>query len=1038
MMNKIIGFALAQRLFFSLLAVVILGFGIKAYKELPIDAFPDISPTQVKIIIKSSGMTPAEIESRITVPIEMKMVGIPYETMMRSTSKYGLCDITIDFEDGTDIYWARQQVSERLSDIRGELPVNMEGGLAPISTPLSDILMFTIESNTLSLEEKRSLLDWIISPKIRSVSGVAEVNALGGKVKTYEVVPDLNKMRTIGVTLEQIFQALEENNQNDGAGRVSQGVESILVRSVGRLQDLQDIKTLPVGKRADKVITLGDVAAVKFGYITRAGFVSKNGRGEAVQGLVLGLKGTNTALVLDEVKEELKKLEPMLPGDTKIDIFYDRSDLVNLATDTVKTALYEAVILIMVILLIMLGNLASAFSVALILPFALLMSFMAMQYFGLTANLMSLGGLAIAIGILVDSAVVVVEHITAELGNPKHKRQNKLHIIYEATVEMAPSIITGVLIIIIVFMPLLTLEGLEGKLFRPVALSITFALFSSLILALTLIPVLSSFILSKRPDKESYLIKLLTKAYRPSLIFSLRHIKGTILAVLILFGGSLYLASKTGKTFMPTMDEGSIIIGVEMLPSISLKESLALNLKLQKKLMASVPEIKDIIARTGSDELGLDPMSLNDTDTFLVLKDKEEWREPSKEFVIEEIRKVLDEFIGIEYGFTQPIEMRVSEMLTGVRGDLAIDIFGSDNDQLEALAVQIKSILETISGSSDVYKKANEGVEYFELEFDKKAMAYHGISQQELNDFLKVMVTGVQAGIIQEGMRRIDLMVKGDENLQNSLDKIQKLYYPLENGNAVPLSNFVKFISNAGPVQIEHEHGYRKTIVQTNVEGRDLVSFVEDAKVKIGNEVKLPAGYYLTYGGEFENQQRAASRLAIIVPLALFLVFILLFVSFGSLRQAAIVLINVPLALIGGFIGLYLSGEYMSVPASVGFIALLGIAVLNGVVLVNYFNYLIKNGSELREAVIEGSIKRLRPVLMTATIAAFGLLPLLFATGPGSEIQRPLAIVVINGLISSTLLTLIILPILYLKFSKELPEKHRKKKRTNNKKEARD
>ncbi len=605
----------------------------------------------------------------------------------------------------------------------------------------------------------------------------------------------------------------------------------------------------------------------------------------------------------------------------------------------------------------------------------------------------------------------------AELGNPKHKRQNKLHIIYEATIDMAPSIITGVLIIIIVFMPLLTLEGLEGKLFRPVALSIIFALFSSLILALTLIPVLSSFILTKRPDKESWLIKFLTKAYTPVLLFSLRNIKGTILAVLLLFGGSLYLAAKTGKSFMPTMDEGSIIIGVEMLPSISLKESLELNLKLQKKLLASVPEIKDIIARTGSDELGLDPMSLNDTDTFLVLTDKEEWREPSKEFVIEEIRKVLDEFVGIEFGFTQPIEMRVSEMLTGVRGDLAIDIFGSDNDQLETIAVQIKNILETISGSSDVYKKANEGVEYFELEFDKKAMAYHDISQQELNDFLKVMVTGVQAGIIQEGMRRINLMVKGEENLQNSLDKIQKLYYPLENGNAVPLSNFVKFISNAGPVQIEHEHGYRKTIVQTNVEGRDLVSFVEEAKNKIENEVKLPAGYYLTYGGEFENQQRASGRLAIIVPLALFLVFILLFVSFGSLRQAVIVLINVPLALIGGFIGLYVSGEYMSVPASVGFIALLGIAVLNGVVLVNYFNYLIENGTALKDAVIEGSIKRLRPVLMTATIAAFGLLPLLFATGPGSEIQRPLAIVVINGLISSTLLTLIILPILYLKFT---------------------
>jgi len=1017
MMNKIIGFALAQRLFFSLLALVLLGFGIKSYQELPVDAFPDISPTQVKIIIKSSGMTPTEIESRIVVPIEMAMVGIPHEKMLRSMAKYGLCDITIDFEDGTDIYWARQQVSERLSDIKDELPSNMEGGLAPISTPLSDILMFTIESDTLSLEEKRSLLDWIISPKIRSISGVAEVNALGGKVKTYEVIPNINKMRAMGVTLDTIFNALEKNNQNDGAGRVSQGVESILVRSVGQLQSIADIQSLPVGKRGDKVITIADIASVKYGYLTRAGFVSKNGEGEAVQGLVLGLKGTNTGMVLENVKEEIIKIESMLPGDTKIEIFYDRSDLVNLATDTVKAALYEAVILIMVILLVMLGNLASAISVALILPFALLMSFIAMQYFGLTANLMSLGGLAIAIGILVDSAVVVVEHITAELGNTKHKHQSKLQIIYTATVDMAPSIITGVLIIIIVFMPLLTLEGLEGKLFRPVALSIIFALFSSLILALTLIPVLSSFILRKRPDKESWLIKWLTRGYRPILLFALNHIKGTVIAVLILFGGSLYLADKTGKSFMPTMDEGSIIIGVEMLPSISLEESLALNLKLQQKLLASVPEIKDIIARTGSDELGLDPMSLNDTDTFLVLHDKEKWREPSKEFVIEEIRKVLNEFVGIEYGFTQPIEMRVSEMLTGVRGDLAIDIFGADNDQLETIAVQIKSILETIPGSSDVYKKANEGVEYFELTFNRKAMAYHGINQEEINNFLQVMITGAQVGIIQEGMRRINLMVKGDANLQNSLDKIQKLYYPLNNGNAIPLSNLVHFTSKAGPVQIEHEHGYRKTIVQTNVEGRDLVSFVEEAKIKIEKEVKLPAGYYLSYGGEFENQQRASQRLAIIVPLALFLVFILLFVSFDSLRQATIVLINVPLALIGGFIGLYLSGEYMSVPASVGFIALLGIAVLNGVVLVNYFNYLIQNGVALKDAVIEGSIKRLRPVLMTATIAAFGLLPLLFATGPGSEIQRPLAIVVINGLISSTLLTLVILPILYLKFS---------------------
>jgi len=1019
-MNKLIGFALSQRLFFSLLAIVLLGLGVRSYQNLPIDAFPDISPTQVKMIVKSNGMTPAEIESRITIPIETKMVGIPYETIMRSISKYGLCDITIDFEDGTDIYWARQQVAQRLGDIKADLPSNIEGGLAPISTPLSDILMFTIESDTMSLEEKRSLLDWIIAPKIRSVAGVAEVNSLGGKVKTYQVTPDLDKMRTMGITMDQLFKALEENNQNDGTGRVSQGVESILVRSVGRLDSLEEIATLPVTKKDNQVITINQIAKVEIGHITRAGFVTKNGKGEAVQGLVLGLKGANTAKVLDKVKSELKELVKVLPKGTHIDIFYDRSNLVNLATNTVKTALFEAVILIMVILLLMLGNFASAISVALILPFALMMSFIAMEYFGLSANLMSLGGLAIAIGILVDSAVVMVEHITAELGNKKHQKQSKLHIIHHAAIDMAPSVLTGVLIIIIVFMPLLGLEGLEGKLFGPVALSIVFALFSSLVLALTLIPVLSSYILTKREDKESWLIKKLLKAYRPSLEFALANANKIMVGVLAIFVASLFLAYKTGKTFMPTMDEGSIIIGVEMLPSISLEESRVLNLKVQQKLLESVPEIKDIIARTGSDELGLDPMGLNDTDTFLVLHPKEQWREPSKEFVVDEIRKVLDDFVGIEYGFTQPIEMRVSEMLTGVRGDLAIDIFGSDNDELEKIAVEIKGVLEKIKGSSDVYKKANEGVAYFELHFDRKAMAYHGITQQQIGDYLKVMVTGVSAGVIQEGMRRIDLMVKGDSDIQNSLEKLSYLYYPLEDGTSVPLSNFVKFIPNSGPVQIEHENGYRKTIVQTNVEGRDLVGFVEEAKTTIQKQVKLPAGYYLNFGGEFENQQRAAARLMLIVPIALFLVFVLLFVSFGSLIQAIMVLINVPLALIGGFAGLYFSGEYLSVPASVGFIALLGIAVLNGVVLVNYFNYLVQQGYELSKAVVEGSIKRLRPVLMTATIAAFGLLPLLFATGPGSEIQRPLAIVVINGLISSTLLTLIILPILYLKFSKRV------------------
>lgn len=1016
-MNKLISFALSQRLFISLLSIIILGFGIKSYNNLPIDAFPDISPIQVRVIIKSSGMTPDEMESRIVIPIETSMLGIPNEILMRSTAKYGICDIAIDFKDGTDIYWARQQVNERLSGIMDELPSNIEGGLAPISTPLSEILMFTIESPTLDLSQKRSLLDWVISPQLRSISGVAEVNALGGKVKTYEVSPKLGAMQTYGITLEQIISTLEKNNINSGAGRVTQGVNSVLVRSVGRIKDIDDIESLSVATIANKPIYIKDVADVGIGHLTRAGFSTKDAQGEAVQGVVLGLKGANTQQVLKEVKAKLSQIEPMLPQQTKINIFYDRSHLVDLATSTVKNSLFEATVLIIIILLVLLGNFASALSVALILPFALLMSFIAMDYFALSANLMSLGGLAIAIGMLVDSAIVMVEHITAELGDTKHESKNKLQIIYKAAIEMAPSILTGVLIIIIVFMPLLTLEGLEGKLFKPVALSIVFALFSSLILSLTLIPVLSSFILKIRPDKESWMIRTLLKFFEPTLDFAIKHTKIVFISVAILFASSLYLASKIGKTFMPTMDEGTLIAMVESLPSISLEESIELNNKLQAKLMADVPEIKSIIARTGTDEIGLDPMSLNDTDTFFILNPIEEWREKSKEWVKERIRESLDSMSGVEYVFTQPIELRISEMLTGVRGDLAIDIFGENHDELERIAQQIKTILEKTRGSSDVYKKSNEGIEYLELTFNKEALSLYGLNEQDVALFMKTMLSGVQVGVVQEGMRRIKLMVKG--SVDNSLNAIETLYYTLNNGKSIPLSNLVTFTKTTGAVMIEHKNGYRKTVVQSNVEGRDLVGFVEDVKSQIEQQVKLPSGYYIAYGGQFENQQRAASRLLFIVPIALFLIFILLFVSFNSITQAILVLINVPLALIGGFAGLYFSGEYISVPASVGFIALLGIAVLNGVVLVNYFNYLIDKGYNVLDAVKEGTLKRFRPVLMTASIAALGLVPLLFATGPGSEIQKPLAIVVINGLISSTLLTLLVLPLLYLKFTKQ-------------------
>lgn len=1013
MIDRIIAFSLSQRLFVAILALVVFGLGIRSYNALPIDAFPDVSPIQVKMIMKADGMTPDEIESRITTPLELAILGIPHQNMVRSISKYGLCDVTIDFEDGTDIYWARQQVNERLSAIAEDLPSSVSGGLAPISTPLSDILMFTIESESLSLSDKRSLLDWVIAPKIRTISGVADLNALGGKVKTYEVVPDLELMRSQGIPLEMLIRSLEQNNLNDGAGRLSQGVESILVRTVGRIGTIEDISSIPVTRKNGKVVSVGDLARVEIGFISRSGFVTKNGIGETVQGLVLALKGVDTEQVLHDVKAELKRIETTLPEGVKLDVFYDRSKLVTLATDTVKNALFEAIVMIGIILLLFLGNVASAFSVAIILPFALLMSFIAMEYFGLSANLMSLGGLAIAIGMLVDSAVVMVEHIVAELGEKEAQTRSKMQTILHASKEVAPSIVTGVLIIVIVFLPLLTLEGLEGKLFKPVALSIVFALVSSLILALSFIPMVSTFLLSIKEEKDSFVVRGLKRGYLPVLTYCLTHQKRIYALLVVLIIASVYMYTHIGKTFMPTMDEGNTIIGIEMIPSISIEESKNLNLKIQEALLRDVPEIKSIIARTGSDELGLDPMGLNDTDTFLVLEPQEKWRHHDKEWVLNEMRKVLNNFPGVEYSFTQPIEMRVSEMLTGARGDLAVSVYGSDSAILERIAQQIKALLEVTKGSIDVYKPANDGVHYLQIAYKQKALGLYGVDQNEIALFLKTLVTGMRVGIVQENLRRIDLVVKADRHYQQSLSKIENLFYTLEDGSSIPMSELVDVELVEGPVLIEHEKGMRKSVIQSSVEGRDLVGFVDEIRNAIETTITIPSGYYVEYGGEFKNQQRASQRLMLIIPISIFFIFILLFMSFQSIKQALVVLFNIPLALIGGIAGLYFTGAYLSVPASVGFIALLGIAILNGVVLVNYFNALMAQGMTLHESVIQGGLRRIRPVMMTAIIAALGLVPFLFATGPGSELQKPLAIVVVNGLISSTFLTLILLPMLY-------------------------
>lgn len=1016
MSERFVNFALGQKVLVLLIATAVLFFGAYSMFKLPVDAYPDVAPTQVKIILKSSGMTPAEMEARVTIPVEQNMQSIPDQKVVRSLSKYGLCDITIDFKDGVDIYWARQQVAQRLSEVQNSLPSNITGGLAPITTPLGEVLMFTIESESLDLEQKRTLLDWVINKRIRSIDGVADTNALGGYVKTYEIVPDFAKMKLYKINMKSLQKILSENNKNDGVGRLSIGEQSLFIRSEGRLKDIKDISNLIVKYENGRNVRVSDIAEVRIGSLTRGGFVTKDGKEEAVEGLILSRKGVDTSGLLKRVKAELKKLEKDLPKGTTINIFYDRSDLVSKAISTVSKALLEALVLIVIVLYIFLGNFASAFSVAIILPFAGMMTFIAMSYFGISANLMSLGGLAIAIGMLVDAGVVMVENISEHLYDEKHKNEPKLHLVLTSAKEVANPVFTGILIIIIVFLPLLTLEGLEGKLFVPVALSIVFALTSSLILALTFIPVVSYYVLKQTPHAKVPMMVFLENKYESVLKYSLKNQKLVFLGAGILWILAVGAYTQVGKTFMPTLDEGNVIIGIEKNPSISLEASKDIDLKIQQSIMREVPEVISIVARGGSDEIGLDPMGLNDTDTFLVLKPKEEWRVPSNEWLLDEFRKVLDGFVGIEYGFTQPIAMRISEMLSGSRGDIVVNIYGDDTQKLESIAKDVFRITESIKGSSDVYKKANEGVAYWQVEFKDDAMARYGVSRDELSSYLQASVNGVEVGVIQEGLRRISLMIKGSETLQTSMSKNIDLQYVLDNGNSVEINELVDFKRTQGPVQINHENGMRKSLVQTNVVGRDLVSFVDELSGKIEKEINLPQGYFIDFAGEYQNQQRASKRLSFIVPLSIGLVFILLLMTFKSSLQAFLVLLNIPFALIGGVFGLYVTGEYMSVPATVGFIALMGIAVLNGVVMLNYFNYLKHSVKDSLELVTIGSIRRLRPVLMTASIAALGLIPMLFATGPGSEIQKPLAIVIINGLVSSTFLTLVLLPILYHRF----------------------
>ena len=851
--------------------------------------------------------------------------------------------------------------------------------------------------------------------------GVADVNALGGYVRTFEVRPDPIALASAGLSIADLQEAIERGNRNDGAGRLSQGEESLIVRAVGAIQSEADLQSMVIATRNGRIVRMGDVATVGTGSLTRYGAVTANGRGEAVQGLVIALRGADARAVVDGVKARVAELEKTLPQGTTIAVFYDRSDLIGRAVGTVEKALIEATVLVIILLILFLGDWRAAAIVAATLPMSALVTFLMMRGMGLSANLMSLGGLAIAIGMLVDGAVVVVENIVERLNHAKNDGPPRLNTVFRATSEVVVPVSAGILIIALVFLPLLSLEGLEGKLFAPVALTIIFALAGSLLIALTLVPVLASLGLKAGHHGEPWIMRKLTPRYRALLdgAFGRKRLVYGLAALGLVLAGLAYGA--VGKTFMPSMDEGSVIVQTAKLPTINLDQSVLGDTAVQQSLMKDVPEITQIIARVGTDEIGLDPMSPNETDSFVVLKPQQEWR-GDKAFVVDEIRKSLDKLPGIEPTFTQPIEMRVSEMLTGSRGDLAVKIFGPDLATLSDLAGQVQKILSKTRGASEVMTVANDHVDYLQLDIDRAAAGRFGMPIDQMQDTLRAQIEGVHAGVVADGQKRVPILVKGDETIRSDAIRFADLPLRTPDGTVARVSDMARVERTEGPVKLDHENGSRYALVQAFVSGRDLVGYVDEARATVDREIKMPAGYRMVWGGQFENQQRASARLMLVIPAALLLILLVLLMTLRSMRASLLILANIPFAMVGGIISLWVSGQYLSVPASVGFIALLGIAVLNGLVLVAYFRQLCEEGQSMAQAVRLGAERRLRPVLMTASITAFGLVPLMFATGPGSEIQKPLAIVVIGGLVSSTLLTLILLPILFERFGEGATE----------------
>ena len=1026
MLKSLIRAALSQRLLVLVVAAILLGFGVRAAMRLSVDAFPDVTNVQVQVATEVPGRSPEEVERFVTVPLEIAMTGLPGLTEMRALNRGGLSLITLVFTDSTNVYFARQLVMERLLEVTPRMPEGVVPVLGPVSTGLGEVYQYTLvhpddgkrQLTAEELMERRVVQDWVVRPMLRSIPGVAEINSMGGLERQFQVLVNPDRLRHYKLSLREVLEAVERNNANAGGGVLRSAAEQYLIRGVGLIRSADDIANIILKESSGVPVFVRDVAEVQIGAAVRQGAVVRNGDSEAVAGIVMMLRGGNAKEVVGRVKTKVNEInsQGLLPGGLQIEPFYDRTELVDSALWMVTKVLLEGVVFIIIILFLFLGDVRSSLVVVATIVITPLVTFMAMNRLGLSANLMSLGGLAIAIGLMVDGTVVVVENVFHKLGQAANSGESRFRVILEATSEIAKPTVYGISIIILVFLPLMMLSGMEGKMFAPLALTIAIALAVSLAVSLFLSPVLCSYILRGGSDHDTRPIAFLKRHYLKLLHLALAAEKKTVVLAIALLLGSMSLFPFLGKSFIPTMKEGSIVPQIVRVPSISLEESLKVETEAMK-LVAQVPGVKSVISKLGRGESPADPAGPNESDPIAVI-DREAGRTQVE--IEEDIRKALSVLPGVQVIMNQPIAQRVDEMVTGVRSQLAIKVFGDDLTELKRVSEDLARIVRTVPGAIDIRVERLAGQQTLTIDIDRQAIARYGINVADVNDLIETAFGGNEVGQLYEGQRRFGIVVRYPAEFRASVQAIRNSTLRSTDGTLVPLSAVAHIELQDSPPTISRESGKRRVVVGANVSGRDLGGFVAEVQSRVAKELQMPEGYYLSWGGQFENMERAMDTLMVIVPLTIAAIFFLLFMLFNSVRLAALIILVLPFASIGGVIGLFVTGEYLSVPASVGFIALWGIAVLNGVVLVSCIRRLREDGFSIAEAVREGCVQRFRPVMMTATVALLGLVPFLFATGPGSEVQRPLAVVVIGGLISSTLLTLVVVPTLYRWFD-DLP-----------------